>query len=528
MQLEKISFADTHAFHPFFLDYIQQKESLRPFYNRFPSLGEFKQQIAEKQAAFTNDRRATLVDVLQRQYKDVTAPEAVQANINALGDSKTFTVTTGHQLNIFTGPLYFIYKIVTVINACRQLKEQYPDYTFVPVYWMASEDHDYDEIKYFRLYNKKYTWETPQQGAVGRFSTKDMAALLREVPGDIRLFQEAYTKNKTLSGAVRHYVNGLFGAEGLVVIDADEAAFKAGFREVIRQDIFDNIAKKQVDQTTQALEAQGYKPAVNGRDINFFYLDNGLRARIEKAGDTFQVVDTDISFTADALRELIDKQPEKFSPNVILRPLYQEMILPNLAYAGGPSEVEYWLQLGGVFKHFQVPFPILMPRNFALVMEHTAYRKFLKTDLHIRDFFEDKNYIYNHWVLQHSPRNLTVGKERTEMQALFETLRQRAQEIDITLAAYVAAEGKRALSGLEKIEHKLLRAEKRLHTDTLRQVDAVKDLLFPNGNLQERTDNFLNFYQQDPQFIQHLFAHFDPFDFQFYIFAYEQPLVNPA
>lgn len=515
MQLKKLPFAEIHAFSSFFLDYIEQKETLKPFYHRFPSPEVFHEQIPEKQQSFAPSTRAILVKALTDQYKDIPVNEAVSGNIRALQENTTFTVTTGHQLNIFTGPLYFIYKIVTVINTCRQLKEQYPGYNFVPVYWMASEDHDYDEIKYFRLYGKKYVWETDQTGAVGKFDPKGLAALANEVPGDTGLFREAYSKYATLSDAVRYYVNALFQDEGVVVVDADDVNLKGLLKGVIHADIFDGMNKKCVDGTNKALEDLGYKAQVHCRDINFFYLDKNLRSRIEKSNGGYKVVDTDLSFSAEALASLIQTNPERFSPNVILRPLYQEMILPNLAYVGGPAEVVYWMQLKQVFDNHQVPFPLLMPRNFALIIDHESGRKFEKTGLELKDLFEEKNYLFNHWVLTHSPRNLTVGIERNQINEIFSQLRERAEAVDKTLSPFIAAEGKRALNSLEKIERKLLRAEKRLHADKLRQIEFVKDRLFPNGSLQERTDNFLNFYQQDPGFISLLLAKFDPFDFRF-------------
>jgi len=221
MKLQKISLADTNSFTPFFLDYIQNHPLLKKFYSRFPLISSFKDQLSEKERSFTKHNREVLSNTLINQYKDLTISESVKKNLQSLAEKKTFTITTGHQLNIFTGPLYFIYKIVTVINACRELKKEYPEYNFVPVYWMASEDHDFDEIKYFKLAGKKYTWETNQKGAVGRFNPKELEAVLKEVPGDVSLFKNAYLKNKTLSEAVRYYVNELFGSEGLVVVEAD-------------------------------------------------------------------------------------------------------------------------------------------------------------------------------------------------------------------------------------------------------------------------------------------------------------------
>jgi len=521
MQLKKIPFAETHSFTPFFLDYIQQKENLKPYYHHFPSIKNFNDQLNQKENSFPSANRTALVAALQKQYEGIPSVDLVQKNISSLRDTKTFTVTTGHQLNIFTGPLYFIYKIVTVINTCKALKAAYPEYNFVPVYWMASEDHDYDEIKYFRLYGKKYVWATNQTGAVGRFDTSDLKSLLNEVPGDISVFKDAYAKQKTLSGAVRYYVNALFGAEGLVVVDADDRTLKASFTDVIQQDILNQVNKPLVDSATTKLEKLGYKTQIHCRDINFFYLDKGLRSRLEKSGDKYSVLDTDISFSEDEIKKIIQQEPEKFSPNVILRPLYQEMILPNLAYVGGPAEIVYWLQLKNVFDHFTIPFPMLMPRNFALVMDHQVLRKFEKTDLELKDLFENKNFIFNHWVLKHSPRNLTVGEERSQLNNLFEEIQRRAAAVDNTLVAFVGAEHKRALNSLEKIERKILRAEKRLHADKLRQIESVKDDLFPSGSLQERVDNFLNFYQQDSGFIQKLLASFDPFDFNFNVLMEE-------
>jgi bacillithiol biosynthesis cysteine-adding enzyme BshC len=416
--------------------------------------------------------------------------------------------------------LYFIFKIITAINTCKKLKAQYPDYNFVPVYWMASEDHDYDEIKYFRLYGHKYVWETEQQGAVGRFSTAGLDALLNEIPGETSVFRTAYTKYKNLASAVRYYVNELFGSKGLVVIDADDRSLKSEFKDVMVQDIIGQVNKPIVDSTNKELEERGYKTQVHCRDINFFYLDDGVRARIEQHTDRFQVVDTALSFSKDQIEQMISDAPEKFSPNVILRPLYQEMILPNIAYVGGPAEVIYWLQLKGVFRHFNVAFPILMPRNFAMVIDHEVSRKLAKTGVTYRELFEDKNYLFNHWVLRNSARNLTVGPEREALGEIFQTLRSRAEAIDVTLGPFVGAASKHALNSLEDVERKMMRAEKRLHADKLRQIEAVKESLFPNGSLQERTDNFMNFYQRDQAFIERLEENLDPLNFEFNILSY--------
>jgi bacillithiol synthase len=515
-----IPLSETRSFTPFFLDYISQKQSLTPFYDSFPVVENFNKLLTKKAAAFPPGNRTVLKQTLERQYGTMEVCEKVRSNIAALQHENTFTITTGHQLNIFTGPLYFIYKIVTVINACKVLKQKFPDYTFVPVYWMASEDHDYDEIKYFRLYGKKYVWETKQKGAVGRFATEGFEEILNALPGDADIFRQAYLKHKHLSEAARYYVNALFGDGGLVTLDADDKQLKSLAKNVVREDVLKNTTAGIVAETNKKLEGLGYEAQVYCRDINFFYLDDQIRSRIEKKQGRYHVLETGLTFSEDEILSLIDSNPERFSPNVILRPLYQEMILPNVAYVGGPAEVVYWLQLKEVFNHYSVPFPALMPRNFALVVDRPLLKKLEKTGLGINIFFEPLNFINNHWVLKNTHHNLTVGPERSTINSIFEALKERAGSIDKTLVQFVGAEGKRTLNSLEKIEKKMLRAEKRLHADRLRQISEVKEALFPNGGLQERTDNFLNFYQQDQQFISKLIRILDPFDFNFNILTY--------
>ncbi len=514
MRTETIPLDETHCFSQFFIDYINKKEELVPFYNSFPTVPNFRETIEKRN--FKNSNRDVLVKVLKEQYQGLDISEAVSSNIDRLSNSKTFTITTGHQLNIFTGPLYFIYKIVTAINACKTLKQAYPDYNFVPVYWMASEDHDYDEINHFHFDGKKYTWETDQKGAVGHFDPvgcKELAAML---PKGTEFFQEAYSQ-ETLAKAGRAYVNHLFGSEGLVVVDADHSALKSLFSEVIEDDLFVHSSEDLVSKTSSSLESLGYKTQVHARQINFFYLKNGIRERIEKTDSGFSVVDSDIHFNDEEMRQLISGQPELFSPNVILRPLYQETILPNLAYVGGPSEAVYWLQLKSVFDHFKTAFPLLMPRNFALIVPTAASSKWEKTGLSKTDIFLDAEEAYTKWVTKNSNHDLSFSDELKKLKELENVQKEQAKLIDPTLTQHIEALYTTFKKRIEKAEKKLVRAEKRQHEDRKHQIEAVKEILFPGGSLQERRDNFLNFYLKNPQFLQVLLKTFDAFDYRMYM-----------
>lgn len=519
MKLQKVPFQSTGFFSKAFLDYVSQKQELRPFYGLFPEKESFLKQISLKN--ITDNHRKTLVTALNEQYKGVIISEATANNISALADSRTFTVTTGHQLNIFTGPLYFIYKIVTAITTCRQLSEAYPEYTFVPVYWMASEDHDFEEISYFWLNGKKYQWETKQTGAVGHFDPKELKQILDLLPGTHPIFEKAYLKNASLAEAVCSYVNELFGKHGLVVIDADKQILKAQFSAVMKADLFDHTPFQLANKTTQELAKLDYHGQVNAREINFFYLDKGIRERIEKVNDTFHVLNTEIQFSETEMLQLIEEHPEKLSPNVILRPLYEETILPNLAYIGGPSEVVYWFQLKGIFQHFKTAFPILMPRNFALVIPAHIHRKWAKTGHEIEDLFLDENELITRFTKQHTERNLSLDQQKQVLLSQFKSIEKQATEIDSTLQQAVLAHAARFEKAITQLEKKLLRAEKRNLKDKTSQITDVKQQLFPGGSLQERKDNFLNFYMEDASFIDQLIDIFDPLDLRFQVIINE-------
>ncbi|MDX5436693.1 MAG: bacillithiol biosynthesis cysteine-adding enzyme BshC, partial [Pontibacter sp.] len=348
MKITKLDYAATGAFSKTITDYLCCSEQLQPFYNRFPTLEAFGAQLKEK--SFSEAQRQTLHQALQEQYTSIAEVNPkVQQHIELLLQTNTYTVTTGHQLNIFTGPLYFVYKIVTAIKTCRQLKEQYPDYNCVPVYWMATEDHDFAEINHFSLFGKKYTWETDQTGAVGRFSTESMAQLLAELPEAYPVFEEAYRNSKNLADATRAITHALFGEYGLVSIDGDDKLLKRAMIPVVEQELTDQLSNRLVEETSAQLEELGYKPQVYSREINLFYLTDTLRERIVQEGGKYKVLNTDLSYTLEELQQEAQEHPERFSPNVILRPLYEELILPNLAYIGGGAEVAYWFQLKELF-----------------------------------------------------------------------------------------------------------------------------------------------------------------------------------
>ncbi len=515
MHVEKYSLKDTNSFSAIFLDYINQKEPLTEFYGRFPLVENFENQM--KARNFPAANRIVLTDVLEKQYAYVKKSDAVIKNTLLLKDEKTFTITTGHQLNIFSGPLYFIYKIVTVIDACKQLKKVYPDYHFVPVYWMASEDHDFEEINHFHLFGKKYTWETEQKGAVGRFSPSAIKEIMAVLPEKIALFENAYTAHGNLADATRYFVNELFGAEGLVTVEADNANLKSLFKAVVKDDLLNSTAKRLVVASSEKLVSQGYKAQVNPREINFFYLDNELRERIILKENTYRVNNTGIEFSEKELFDLLESNPEKFSPNVIMRPLYQEVILPNLAYVGGPGEIAYWLQLKDMFMHYDIPFPILMPRKFAMVINKATAKKINKLSINTLDLFLSFQDMKTKFLHDNAEGELNLSDELKEVSRVFEAIKSKAGAVDKGMEGFVGAESSKVFKSIKNIEKRLKKSEESKQEVAIKSLEGIKDKLFPGGSPQERHDNFMNFYLNNPDFIKELIEKFEAFDFNYNI-----------
>jgi len=513
MKLEQVDLGETGCFSSLFLDYINQKPELKSFYNLYPTPHSFKESIASR--SFSKEKREILHKELLSQYSNSCSSLKVKDNIDLLLDEKTFTITTGHQLNIFTGPLYFIYKIQAVIHICNILKKEYPDYNFVPVYWMASEDHDFEEINHFFLYGKKYEWKVEAKGGVGRLSPKDMIQSLEDIAFIPEKFTEPYKKQSTLADATRELVNELFGKYGLVVIDPDRKSLKSLFKGVITKEITERRSLELVEKTTGQLSELGYKSQIHPREINLFYLEDGLRERIEWDGNKFRIINTDLSFEKNELLKVIEESPEKFSPNVVLRPVYQEEILPNLAYIGGPAEVAYWLQLKEVFNLYHVPFPILMPRSFALFVNKSNLKKFNKLNIQIKDLFLEESHLKTKYLEANSDNNFHLNGEAGDLEMIFNTIKEKAVSIDKSLKDYVGAEFHKVRSVVESIEKKLKKAEEKNQEIAINQLLGLKAKLFPNGQLQERHDNFLNFYLNDQEFIDKTSAYLDSFDFKF-------------
>ncbi|MCX2481103.1 bacillithiol biosynthesis cysteine-adding enzyme BshC [Pedobacter sp. MC2016-15] len=526
MQPRYINYQQTNSFSSVVLDYIDGKDELKSFYQYAPTLQGFQKAIEDRR--FSGDRKL-LADTLRKQYSQLKPSALVEQNINLLADDRTFTITTGHQLNIFTGPLYFIYKIVTAIKLAADLKKEYPSYNFVPVYWMATEDHDFEEINNVKVEDKRISWQTKAAGATGRINPKSITEALVAYKGYLGisengqkladLVDQAYSGNQTLANATRELVNALFGAKGLVCTDADDAALKAQFSSIVYRDITEQHSFKLINESSEALEKAGYKPQVNPREINFFYMDDQLRERIVEENNEYKVLNTSISFSKESLKEELNQHPERFSPNVVMRPVYQELILPNLAYIGGGAEVTYWLQLKANFDFYGIFYPVLLLRNSAQIIDERSAKKMENLGISSTSLFDTDEHLKNQWIRSNVVDDLlTLDAEQQAIIAIFEQIKENSYKIDKGLSLSAEAAKVRTLRLVSNLEKKLMRAEKRKHATSLQQIEDLKDKLFPNGVMQERVLNIAPMYVlYGDDFIESLLQAFQPLDYKFTI-----------
>ncbi|MCC6289238.1 MAG: bacillithiol biosynthesis cysteine-adding enzyme BshC [Chitinophagaceae bacterium] len=505
----------TKAFSHLATDYINQPDFLKNFYTNTPDLQGLHNAITDKKNKSVN--RELLVEALTEQYKNIDTSEKVLANIQQLSLENTFTICTAHQPNIFTGYLYFVYKILHAVKIAEELKSKFPENNYVPVYYMGSEDNDIEELNHINLNGDRLTWQTTQSGSVGRMHTKGIAEVIEQISGRLSIFphgpaliavlKDAYLTSSTIQEATLKLVNFLFKAYGVVVLIADTPVLKKQMIPVFKDDLFNHKPKNIVEATARRL-SEKYHIQVTPRDINLFYMKDNLRERIVKDDNGFRINNTEIYFTKEAMEKELENNPQRFSPNVVLRGLYQETILPDIAFIGGGSEIAYWLELKDLFIHYNIPFPVLIVRNSFLIIEEKMAELAGKLRIDDELLFDDANTIFSTLVKAQSHQQLSVKKESAALADIYEQIKKISAGVDPTLRQHVDVLKTRAEKNLERLEKKILRAEKRKHQDQQAQIIKLKTQLFPNNSLQERVENILPYYAKyGDAFISMLYEH---------------------
>ena len=453
----------------------------------------------------------------------------------------TYTVCTGHQLSLLTGPIYFIYKIISTINLTKILNKKYPEFNFIPIFWMATEDHDFDEISSFNFNGVNYKWNKKKSGPVGLLDIKGLERVFdlffEKLEKDnlnskylIELVKDSYLKSSNLADATRKLVNTIFGNKGIVIIDSNEKKLKKIFEPYLLEEIRNKTSNRIINSTIENLKkkyGKSFKAQVNPREINLFYQTKTNRERIVIEKNFYKIKNSNINYDLDGIKKILKTNPEFFSPNVLLRPLYQEIILPNICYIGGPSEISYWLLLKDFFESQNVNYPILLNRNSALIIDFKLSKKIKNLNIDLKDLFMEKNSLINKKVREISNIDLDLSFLKNKLDKQFKYLNELVEKTDYSFKGSVDSEFKKQTASINKLEKRLLKAQRKKLSDHVSRLSVIYEKLFPNGSIQERKVNFTTFFQiYGEQFINELFKILDPLSNKFDVIIFVEEIGN--
>lgn len=507
----------SHFDHLFAADQNVFKD-LIPFNTSIEQIGE-----SIKSKTDQNINRDLLSDMLTDQYKQ-NGIDKKEHLITLLKDKNTFTITTAHQPYLFGGPLYFVFKILSAVKLAAQCRKAYPDYNFIPVFYIGGEDHDLEESNHTRIFQKDVVWQTDQKGPVGRMMTDDLTSVIElaeTILGNssnagalVQILKDAYKPGQTINSAITKFIHSLLADYDLLVINADDVRAKESFKQVIEEEITGRKAEALVHEQQEKLKSLGLKPQAFVRPVNFFYLSKYGRNRIEFKDNQYIIVDTNIVFSQEEMINEIKNYPERFSPNVIMRPLYQEFLLPDVAFVGGGGELAYWSDRNLLFQHYNVSYPVLVRRDSMMIIDKGSQKKLEKLQISYEDLFLSNHDLKAKYISGHSENEVDLKGEMQIIQDLIKNIQEKVVPIDPTLKGFVGSETAGFIKSLEIIEGKIKKAAAQKHETELNQLTNIQQKFFPNNGLQERSESFLGYYSQYGQeFFDKIYQASDPLSF---------------
>ncbi|MDD8016735.1 MAG: bacillithiol biosynthesis cysteine-adding enzyme BshC [Bacteroidota bacterium] len=472
--------------------------------------------------------RSSLLRILNDQNRDYHSGIKTLANIDLLGNENTFAVVTGQQLGMLTGPLYTIYKAITAVKLAEKLTHDFPEFNFVPIFWLEGEDHDFEEINKARFTDASNEIATAEYllggkplerniGATGsiiidEFIDQFFASIDTSLPktdyttpllADLRGY---YKKGGSFLKAFASLFNHIYENSGLIFINPNTPEFKKNLSALFVKEINANSeTSKLVIQKSAEIE-EHYHAQIKAKALNLFMFHKGGRFLIEPSenGD-YYLKNTRQRFTKEELLTMADKTPDQLSPNVILRPLCQDTLLPTIAYVGGPAEIAYFAQLKPVYEYFDVEMPIIYPRASISIVEEKVKKVLEKYSLEVNELFGDIDSILS---------KVSEQVSEVKIDSLFETLetqikesvneaRYGIQQIDPTLNGTVDGTLSKFLQQLEVLKHKAQKAQQQKEEISLKQIRKAALNIFPNSNFQEREFSVIQYLNKyGPDFVK--------------------------
>lgn len=530
--LEHLPFSDL------FKTYIQDFQQLAEFYVTNPF---DEKAIAQKidRFQFDGDRHKT-IEILTAFNKQFDVHQATLDNLDRLKDENALTIVTGQQLGIYGGPLYTVLKTISVIHLAEKLERKY-DRPVIPVFWLADEDHDYDEVRKLHLLDNKDETDKvesfelpPKDNHSSPVARMQLSEALKRLRGDLKetlyntdfsddlwdLLDTSYTTEHTFFEAFGLFISRLFSKRGLVLAGSNNSEVKKLVGGYIKESIL------RVDEIRRNLEEQSnkigaaYHQQVTLYDSNLFYLDKKEgRVKINHNGSGWKT-DAGREWEAKQLIGEIEQNPERFSPNVFLRPILQDALLPTLGYVAGPGEIAYYGQMKSMYSSFDLEMPIIFPRLSATFLEPSIDRIMNELPFEFHEYAHRIEDLETDYVDRTEQRDIKALFD--EWKEKFENLaaprKEEITDIDPTLEGAVEKASASYCNELDKLESKVYRAIKKQDQIQLRRIRRIKANLFPGDGLQERViagifymnkygidiwDELLNALDDDEQFDHH-------------------------
>jgi bacillithiol biosynthesis cysteine-adding enzyme BshC len=500
--------------NPILLDLFKKDSNLSSFHNG-TDLSHLNHDFLEKRD-LSIENREVLYQVISSQYSKTGLK--IPENLKAIKNKGVFTITTGHQLCVFGGPQYFIHKIISVLKIVENLKLKFKDFDFVPLFWMASEDHDFQEISSLNIFSKNLSVMKEDGVGVGKLNPEIFTPILESLKdlfkNDLRFKNlesifSASLSQQNWANSSRYWISKIFEKENLIVIDADDVKLKKLFLPIFKKELKEQFIYNSVENTNNKLRSLGYEPKINPRVLNLFFLEDKKRHRIIFENNVFKIGDKNLNL--EEVLSLLNSSPEKFSPNVLMRPVYQELLLPNLVYVGGPSELVYWSQLKKSFEQADINFPLLILRDHFNWMSEKSYKQWKNLGFNDNDLANNPDTLIKNYILNSNNKTLDFKIEIELLDKLSQNLLDKAKGIESTLEPTVNGTIKGMMSDLEKVKNKFLKALKSKEELKKNQLKKISGQLHLNNKLNEREDSFIPMYvRNEKEYIKTLKSYSQP------------------
>ena len=411
----------------------RELEHLYPGFSNQELIG-LTQEIAED---WNQIKRANLVDLLRDQHASLTLTQKQQDNLLSLSGNDSFTLITGQQIHPFLGPAFVWAKVQTTILRAKALSDELQK-KIVPVFWMASEDHDFEEISKIPFLGKEYIWSAEIGGPVGDLDTKGIAEILETMKVDfqndarvlefLNRFEGIYGAGISLSVATRLLVHRVFGEDGLLIVDPKDTRWKSQTKDIWLRELTTEPYEALTVQA-ELMKDSGLKLPITPRQTSMFYYGNNSRLRIDRVEEgSFQTSDAAFTWSQQDLEAEIKEHPEKFSANALLRPAYQQRILPNIMYIGGPAECIYWLQIPELIKTHKGSVPALELRTMMAFVPENTVKKIKDFQWDLSEWFQAEELLLKAYI-EKEQGELALSHQIELLQTQYEFIRETLYKI---------------------------------------------------------------------------------------------------